>query len=261
MDLRQVTPVVLTYNEERNISRCLLALRWAPKILVVDSFSNDQTLNIVKSDPCVTVVQRQFKSFADQLNFATMNVTTPWILALDADYFLSKDFSDELKLINAECYSGFYLNFDYAIFGKKLRGSLYPPKIRFYRVDKGRFVDDGHAEKMELEGVVGRLRSKVVHDDRKSLLRFIDSQAKYCQQELAKSSSRSVKTKNLASRVRFFYLVSPLIIFFYCLFVKGCVLDGRAGFYYAFQRLVAEAMGSLFKLESYFNKKERVNDY
>ena len=61
-----LTALVLTYNEQENIRRNLEALVWVPKVIVVDSFSNDQTLEIARSFPNVQVVQRVFDTHANQ---------------------------------------------------------------------------------------------------------------------------------------------------------------------------------------------------
>ena len=84
-----LTAIVLTWNEEENIRRCLEALEWVPRILVVDSFSSDQTPQIAKSFPNVELTQREFDSFAGQCNHALQLVATEWILSLDADYVVT----------------------------------------------------------------------------------------------------------------------------------------------------------------------------
>ena len=60
-----LTALVLTYNEQENIRRNLEALVWVPKVIVVDSFSNDQTLEIARSFPNVQIVQRVFDTHAN----------------------------------------------------------------------------------------------------------------------------------------------------------------------------------------------------
>ena len=65
----QITPLILTYNEAPNIGRTLEQLRWAHEIVVVDSFSTDQTLEIVSQFPQVRVFQRVFDDFVGQWDF------------------------------------------------------------------------------------------------------------------------------------------------------------------------------------------------
>ena len=94
--LDQITPLVLTYNEAPNIRRTLEKLRWAREIIVVDSFSTDETLDRLKAFPQVRVVQRKFDTFAGQCNFGLDQIQTPWVLSLDADYVLSEELIEEI---------------------------------------------------------------------------------------------------------------------------------------------------------------------
>jgi glycosyltransferase involved in cell wall biosynthesis len=80
-----LTALVLTYNEQENIRRNLDALVWVPKVIIVDSFSNDRTLEIARSFPNVQVVQREFDTHANQWNSGLDRIDTEWALTLDAD--------------------------------------------------------------------------------------------------------------------------------------------------------------------------------
>ena len=86
MNLADVTPFVLTRDEEPNIRRSLDGLRWANRVLVVDSGSSDRTLEIARGYPNVDVRTRAFDSFAGQSEWALGQIATPWALALDADF-------------------------------------------------------------------------------------------------------------------------------------------------------------------------------
>src|SRR6266516_4023555 len=126
--LEQITPLILTFNEAPNIGRTLEKLAWSKDIVVVDSFSTDETLRIVKTHPQARVVQRQFDSFAGQCNFGLQEVRTEWVLSLDADYILGDGLKDELaRLRPTDDVAGYRAKFRYCIHGRPLRDSLYPP--------------------------------------------------------------------------------------------------------------------------------------
>src|SRR5215510_6995953 len=86
----QTTAMVITYNEGPNLRRCLDRLRWAPRILIIDSGSTDETLDIARQYSQVDIVERPFDDFASQCNFGLAQIKTRWVLSLDADYELSE---------------------------------------------------------------------------------------------------------------------------------------------------------------------------
>ena len=77
-----------------------------------------------------------------------------------------------------------------------------------------------------------------MHDDRKSLTHWLASQARYMRLEAEKLSSPSVVGLGLVDQVRRWMVVAPPAMFCYCYFVRGGILDGRAGLFYALQRAV-----------------------
>jgi glycosyltransferase involved in cell wall biosynthesis len=82
MILEKITPLILTYNEENNISRTLEKLKWASKIIVIDSYSTDKTLEILSQYPQVEVFPRKFDTHATQWNYGLEKVVTEWVLSL-----------------------------------------------------------------------------------------------------------------------------------------------------------------------------------
>src|SRR5262245_27638243 len=182
-----ITPLILTYNEAPNIGRILQRLTWAKRIVVIDSYSTDETLEILRSFPQVEVYQREFDTAANQDNFGLDKITTEWALSLDADYLLTDELIEELKnlkpqdSINAYC-----VRFKYCVFGKTLRGSLYPPRKILYRREKARYEYDGHTQRVSVEGQAAWLSSYILHDDRKPLSRWLRSQDRYMLLEVEK---------------------------------------------------------------------------
>jgi hypothetical protein len=172
------------------------------------------------------------------------------VLALDADYLLTTTVIEELKHLQpTPDVSGYRANFRYCVNGRHLRGSAYPPVTVLYRLQGARYRQDGHAHRVIVEGRVVQLLSEILHDDRKSLSHWIRSQDKYMQLERKKLLETPVHDLGWADRIRRLRVVAPFAIFVYCLFIKGAILDGRAGVYYAFQRLLSELLLSLYLFE------------
>lgn len=243
--LDQTTPLILTYNEAPNIARTLSSLNWAKDIVVVDSFSDDDTLKIAASFPRVRVFQRQFDCHRNQWEFGLKKteISTPWVLALDADYLVSKELVAELEQLQPDIQTlGYRAKFVYCIKGKQLRSGIYPPVTVLYRRDVASYIQDGHTQRVALDGPVENLRSPMLHDDRKSLSHWFKSQARYTELEAQKLRAANPADLDLADRLRRWRIVIPPAMLVYCLVVRGGILDGWAGFYYAFQRATAEVM-------------------
>lgn len=249
--LHDITPVILTFDEEPNISRTLSKLHWAREIVVVDSGSRDDTVRIAIADPRVRVVQRPFTQHAEQWNFAIRDtgIESAWILALDADYVLSEDLIGELgSLILRADVSGYQASFVYCVEGRPLRSTVYPPVTVLFRRDGARFVQDGHTQRVTVDGPVAALTGVIFHDDRKPLTRWVASQDRYMRLEAEKLRATESRRLNWPGRIRKLRVVAPLGMLFYCLFIKGLVLDGRAGIFYSLQRSFAELLLSLYLL-------------
>jgi glycosyltransferase involved in cell wall biosynthesis len=247
--LAEITPVLLTFNEAVNIGRTLSRLTWAKDIVIVDSGSTDETASILAGFPQVRVFHRAFDTHGNQWRYATQKtgISTNWILRLDADYEVTEALKVELSRLDADAAVDAYrIAFDYAIYGRKLVTSLYPPNTILLR--KGRFSvwDRGHTEAWTVQGPVKTLQAHIVHDDRKSPEQYLMSQGRYMRRELVHLRAEGSGWRTL---LRLYPPLMPLLMFLYCLFVKGMILNGRAGIYYALQRLIAEAALSLMVLE------------
>jgi hypothetical protein len=148
---------------------------------------------------------------------------------------------------------GYFANFKYCVFGKPLRGTILPPRAILFRQNKGYYVDDGHAHKVIIEGKCDRLKSFIHHDDRKSLTRWLQAQDRYMIREVKKLTETSVEQLSFSDRIRKYKIIAPFIIFFYCLIIKQGIFDGWRGWYYAFQRMLAEIILAIRSIEAETN--------
>ena len=246
--LDQITPIVITWNEEPNIKRVFDQLTWARDVVVVDSGSVDGTRGLLAAYPNVRVLSHPFQSFSEQWNFGleAAEIKTPWVLTLDADYVLGDALLKELSgLIPPPEISGYAARFVYKSLGRALRGSLYPPRTVLFRRGAGRFEEVGHQQRLVLDGAVGKLSHPIFHDDRKPLTRWLANQDGYATLEARRLHTAVGGDLDWPDRIRRTGSVAPALVALYCLLVKGCILDGGAGLYYTFQRTIAEALLAL----------------
>ena len=248
--LEQLIPLILTYNEALNIDRTLQKLTWANKIVVIDSYSTDNTLNILKSYPQVEVWQREFDTHAQQWNYGLEKVETEWVLSLDADYCLTNELIAEIQNLSSDtAIDGYYIPFRYCVFGRPLRGTILPPRQALFRKDRATYIDDGHTQLLEVRGRSSKLKNYIWHDDRKSLTRWLWAQDRYMIIEAKKLTETSFEKLSWGDKIRKQIILSPGIIFFYCLILKSGILDGWVGWYYALQRMLAEIILSIKLIE------------
>lgn len=254
----KITPLILTFNEAPNIERTLAQLTWANDIVVVDSCSTDGTLEILAGYSTVRVCVRTFTTHAEQWNFglAQTGIRTDWVLALDADYVLSSVLVEEIgSLEEASDVTGYLASFDYCVNGRPLRGAAYPPVVALFRKSNAHYVQDGHTQRLQTAGNIKALHGRILHDDRKPLGQWLVAQGRYMRLEAEKLSTVPPGELGRADRLRKMIVVAPFVMLLFCLFVRGNILDGWPGVFYALQRATAEAILSLFLLQRKLERK------
>lgn len=253
--LDQITPIIATYNEAPNIERTLSALSWAKEVLVIDSYSDDQTLAICAQFNNVRVIQNRYEGPTEQSNFAlAQEIKTDWVLSMDADYVVTQALENEIAALAPNSgIKGFEIGFEYVINGQPLKGSLYPPRTSLYRRDSAHYRRDGHTQRVAIDGLVLKLSHRMQHDDRKPYSRWLASQRKYADQEAKKLAAATWQSLSWPDRLRYLG-IAPLAVIPYTLLVKGLALSGIAGLQYTWQRVVAEVYLQLARLRLKFSK-------
>ena len=240
----EITVLILTFNEAPNIVRTLRRLSWARSILLLDSFSSDDTIALAqRAHPTVLVAQRRFDSFAQQCNFGLALITTGWVLSLDADYVLTPELVDEISTLDPpEDIAGYSAQFRYCIFGRPLRSTIYPPRTVLYRRKLATYHDEGHGHRVTVSGKVTELSGKIDHDDRKPLSYWLQSQKRYAIIEARHLRTTPAAQLSFQDRLRRKIFLAAPAMFLYLLVGRGFILDGWRGWYYVCQRTFAEML-------------------
>jgi glycosyltransferase involved in cell wall biosynthesis len=177
-----ITPLLLTFDEEANIGRTLDSLRWANEVVVLDSGSTDQTEAIARGYENVRWLVRAFDTHQAQWEHGirSSGITTDYILALDADMQVSEALLREIETeFLASGQAGGLIPFQYRFFGHPLAGSLCPPQVRLFQRGAVNVAQLDHTQSFEVSGKVYSFRNRLIHDDRKSLERWVESQLRY----------------------------------------------------------------------------------
>ena len=252
----QITPFVLTFNEADNIGRTLDSLRWAERVVVVDSRSTDTTEAIARSFANVSWHVRAFDSFRGQSEFAInqTGITTPFALALDADMVVPDTFLTELEdKFLARAFSGALTPFEFRIHGSPLKGSLLRPQLRLFRRSDVRVIQEGHGHKFAVSGDVYHCRARIVHDDRKPLERWVSSQLGYSRAERIRILDAVAPTALMRLRKAG---VMPILAGLYAYASAGGPFTGSAAKHYAWERVVFECLLSMRLIEAETLRKD-----
>ena len=136
----QISAVIITYNEERNIARCLDSLKdVVDEIVIVDSYSSDRTEEICRPYNAVFIKHR-FAGHIEQKNYAVLQASSPYILSLDADEALSVDLKNSILKVKANwTHDAYYFNRLTSYCGKWIRHTSWYPsrKLRLWDSRKG----------------------------------------------------------------------------------------------------------------------------
>jgi glycosyltransferase involved in cell wall biosynthesis len=188
--MMKISATIITFNEERNIARVIESLRCCEEILVLDSGSNDRTVEIA-GKLGARVEEASWHGYAAQKNIAAQLATHDWILSLDADESLSEALEAEIwhiKKAGAK-YEGYTMPRLAQYLGRWiLHSGWYPDrKVRLFDRRKARWVGEFVHESVKVDGPVGHLESNLLHFTCSSLsehLRTMDSYTTLAAQEM-----------------------------------------------------------------------------
>lgn len=228
MKIDSLSALVITYNEAENLTDLLEGLDFAGEIIVVDSFSTDNTIEILKKFPHVSYFQRRFENFSDQRNFALGLAKNNWILFTDADERIPGSLQQEIahELLNPGDTVAYSIKRQFYFRDKPLRFSGYQSNkaIRLFRKDYGKYDHKKLVHEVPLiSGKVKVLKNKLDHysyKDRASYQNKIDSYARLRAQELY--------LQGLQPNAFHFY-IKPAYRFIRHFIIRLGFLDGKSG--------------------------------
>jgi glycosyltransferase involved in cell wall biosynthesis len=240
--LHDITPVILTMDEEANIGRALDSLRWADRIVILDSGSTDRTEGIARSYGSVDWQVRSFDNHHAQWEFAIRHtgIPTDYVMALDADMQVTPPLLEEIRnqFLGGD-FSGGFIPFEYQYYGRSLAGSLCPPQMRLFRTDEVSIDQPDHTQRFTVRGSIYRFRQCLIHDDRKSLEQWAAAQLAY--QRLNQAALAGEGRTRLRDRLRRMGLMPPLAWLLAYLRAGG-PFGGAVAARYAYERSVTEGL-------------------
>jgi glycosyltransferase involved in cell wall biosynthesis len=254
--------LIAARNEEKNLPKCLEALRLAERVVVLDSHSNDQTC-VIALEAGAEVVQFDYAGkYPKKRQWALdhLDIRTSWILLLDADEVVPPALWQEIAnaVSDPAAPSAFLITKGFHFLGRRFRfGGFSFAAVLLLKKGKGRFeevleeVGDGldmevH-ERVLVEGPIGQLRTPLIHEDFKGLQAYIDRHNRYSTWEATlrhrfltsgQYGARTVQPRlfgNTQERRRYIKSIlirlplEPWVWFLYHYILRLGFLEGRAG--------------------------------
>ncbi len=232
----KLSVVLATYNEEKNIARCLESVKGlANEIIIADESSWDDTKIIAKKYGAKIIIVPHQDNFHITKNIAIDAAKGEWILQLDADEELSKGLHDEIVdiLKKGSKYNGLWMNRSNWFLDRFLKkGGQYPdPTMRFYRNGKGRLPAKDVHEQAIVQGNIGYFKYDLLHYRDTSFEKYMRGFNRY-------SSFTANQMKEINQKINIFntinyLLIKPLYTFLMIFLRHRGYVDGFAGFIFA----------------------------
>ena len=177
-----LSALVTTKNEARTLRGCLESLRWAEELVVVDSGSQDGTLEIARAI-ADRVLQHPYESPAAQKNWALQQMTHRWVLILDADERVTPGLRAEIEraLADPGRRDGYWIHRENYFYGRAIRSAGWQRDkvLRLFDRTKGAYAPVLVHEEIQLRGRAGALREKLLHEPYHDLDRYFEKWNRY----------------------------------------------------------------------------------
>jgi len=224
----KISGVIVCYNEEENIEKCLKSLAWTDEIIVVDSFSTDSTVDICRKYTD-KVYQREWPGHKEQKKYVITLAKNDWIFAIDSDEVVTDALRDEMLMrlsTDKDEYDGYCVKRHTFYLGRWIdHGGWYPDyKLRLFKKDKVYLGGENPHDKYFVDGRSAKLNGEIIHYTYKDIshqLRTIDRFSGIASDEMLKKNTSFVLLK---------MLVKPPVKFLETYVYKLGILDGLPGF-------------------------------
>ena len=268
-DRLPVTVIVATKNEERNLPDCLKSIRFAEQVIIVDSQSQDATVDLARQSGAEVHQFHYQGDWPKKRNWAldSLPIRNEWILILDADERVSPALQAEIKtaILSPEV-DGYYLKWKFMFLGRWMKHSWsHGWMLRLFRHGRASYEDLGMRgqggwdaevhENIVCSGRCERLENVLDHDSNENLTFWIGKQNEFSDwnadrrlnqlQEALPSlallfSTDPVQRRKILKAIFIRLPAKPLLMFLYLYVIKAGILDGIEGFYFCRLRAIHE---------------------
>ncbi|MFV8325429.1 glycosyltransferase family 2 protein [Flavobacterium sp. ZS1P14] len=224
----KISVLIITLNEGNQMKALLADLNFADEIIVVDSYSTDDTEAICKSFENVKFIQNKFENYSSQRNFTISLAKNDWVLFLDADERLTAELKNEMvvTLKNNQTYAAFLFPRTFMFGNKALHfsGNQNDKIFRLFHKNYAKYTSDRLIhEKLKVDGKIGILKNKLIHY---SYTNYDSYKTKIIRYGKLKAQEKYIRKQK---RSWLLHLFHPVYNFLYNYIVRFGFLDGKKG--------------------------------
>jgi glycosyltransferase involved in cell wall biosynthesis len=222
--MAEISTVVITKNEERNLPRCLASVRsFSQEIVVVDSGSTDGTVRVA-ADAGARVIPQEWMGYGRQKQFALEQARSPWVFSIDADEEVSPELAAEIGRLDFAA-DGYFVARRVWYLGRWIRHGTWNPDwvMRLFRRDRAHFTPESVHERVELRGRPARLRWPLYHYSYRDVAHHMAK----INEQTSLSAAQMAERGRHAGWIKL--ALSPGWEFFRCYVLRRGFQDGSAG--------------------------------
>ena len=223
-----ISGLIITFNEEKNIQEVLDCFDFCEEIIVVDSFSSDNTVEIASRNPKVKIIQHRFEDFTKQRNIALDAAKNDWVLFLDGDERITPELKNEInETINRTNADDAYYIYRIFFVGKKkinFSGTQNDKNFRLFKRSKASYVKHKKVhETLDVNGTTGVLENRLLHYSFENYATFKSKMLYYGR---LKGEELAANGKNYSVVVHYIKVIFKFVKTY---FLKLGILDGVDG--------------------------------
>jgi glycosyltransferase involved in cell wall biosynthesis len=225
---RKISGIIITYNEEKNIKELLQNIDFVDEIVIIDSYSKDNTKEIALQNKKVNFIEHPFKDFSSQRNFGLTKAFNNWILFIDGDERITESLKNEIletvsKESSFDAYY-FYRKYMYKNTPVNFSGTQTDKNFRLFKKNKAKYIQERLVhETLRVDGNIGILHNKLLHY---SFSNYMDYKNKMINYGKLKAQELFIKNKKANYFNRF---IKPIYKFLYNYIIRLGILDGFKG--------------------------------
>lgn len=229
--MAKISCIIIVFNEEENIFKCLQALNWCDEIVIVDSGSSDKTLEICKDFKC-KIHHKNFNGYGEQKRFAVFLAENDWILNVDADEVATAELKNEIFAeLDKENISvrGFFIPRSLIFLDKRFKYGKESNEyyLRLFNKKHGNFSEKKVHETVLVNGTTKKLKGELLHYSYKSIHHYYEKFNNYTSQAARELFEKGKKRSLILITIGF-----P-VYFFKNYFINRNFLNGWQGFLWA----------------------------